>query len=362
MVQHGDRHQPWQWAAALGLLVVVWWCRHVLLLLGLALVLAVFLHRIISGLERLSGLGYRVCFGLVLGGLCLGILASSWTVGSQVVAQTQGLLETLPSSLRQVEAELRQHPTLLRVYEAVNDSVEQDFILDRAMGIGSTAVGALTGSGLVLALAIYLVFEPALYRRGLLQLVPSSQRGLVDRMLKRLYQDMTSYLWATLYSMAIIGLLTTLGLWLIDLPMFLALGLLAGLLEFIPYLGPLLAGVPILLVAFSVGPEQTMWACLCYAAIQLLESWLITPMVHRDMVRLPPALTLLCQSLMAVLFGVLGVVLAAPTTRTLMTSVQVVQHQKEGSDAWAPPDERDGAHPGLERGPGGVGVSGSGGH
>src|SRR5690606_31204409 len=113
------------------------------------------------------------------------------------------------------------------------------------------------------------------------------------------------------------------------IPMFLALGLLAGMLCFMPYVGPLLSAVAAVLVGLSISTSKALWVLGCYACIQMLESGFITPRIFRDVVRLPPALTLACQALFGLFFGALGVLIAAPATRAAMTLVDTLYRDEE---------------------------------
>lgn len=114
--------------------------------------------------------------------------------------------------------------------------------------------------------------------------------------------------------MSVIGALTTLGLWLIGVPSALALGLLAGLAEFVPLIGPIAAAIPALLVASSQGMDGVMLVAALYLVIQQLEGYLLTPLVTRELASVPPALTLFAIVAAGLALGVLGILFAAPLT------------------------------------------------
>jgi predicted PurR-regulated permease PerM len=133
---------------------------------------------------------------------------------------------------------------------------------------------------------------------------------------------MRKWLIATLISMAIIAAMTTTGLLLLGIPAALALGLIAGLLQFVPTVGPIVSAVPAAVVALVVSPLHVLWVILLYLVTQQIESNMITPIVMRRAVDLPPALTLLTQALMTVLFGFLGLLLAVPLVAITMVLVR----------------------------------------
>lgn len=146
--------------------------------------------------------------------------------------------------------------------------------------------------------------------------------------------------------MAVIGVLTGFALWMIGVPLALMLGLLAGVLNFVPYIGPLLSFVPAALLALMQAPPLVVWVLALYVAIQALESYLVTPLVAQRSVSLPPALTITAQVLLGVVFGWLGLLLATPLTAVVLVLVQMlyledVLGEEAGARAAAPARLRD---------------------
>jgi predicted PurR-regulated permease PerM len=123
-------------------------------------------------------------------------------------------------------------------------------------------------------------------------------------------------------AMVVVGLLTGLGLWALGMPSALTLGLLAGVLEFIPFAGPIIAAVPAILLALAVSPELALWVTLLYVAIQQFEGNLLTPLVQQYAVDLPGAVLLFSLIGFGTLFGTLGVILAAPLAVVTMVLVK----------------------------------------
>ena len=124
--------------------------------------------------------------------------------------------------------------------------------------------------------------------------------------------------------MAFVGILTGIGLWLVGVPYALALGLLAGLLEFVPYLGPILSAIPILLVAIGAEPNVVLWALAVVVGVQQVENNVLQPLVERRAVEIPPALLMVALFAMGQLFGVPGLLVAAPLTAVLIIVVRRV--------------------------------------
>jgi predicted PurR-regulated permease PerM len=196
----------------------------------------------------------------------------------------------------------------------------------------------MLGSVLIfLFLGLYLAIDPDVYRRGLLRLVPLPKRPRVQDILDEIGHILGRWLVGRIFSMLVVGGITMLGLWLLQVPLPLALGLLAALGELVPNFGPLLAFIPALLLAFTDNSSHALGVLGLYLAVQGLESYVLTPLVERRAVSLPPALTITAQVLLGLLAGGLGLVLAAPLTATAMILVQRLYVEDVLHDAMAEP-------------------------
>jgi predicted PurR-regulated permease PerM len=188
----------------------------------------------------------------------------------------------------------------------------------------TSTVAVITGILLILFLAIYIGSAPDLYRRGLLHLIPHRARPRTEVVLDAVGLALRRWLRAQLIAMAVIGVVTTLGLWALDVKAALALGLIAGLLEFIPLVGPWLSAVPAVAMAFLDSPQKALFVVLLYVGIQFVENHLLIPIVMQEGVDLPPVLTLIGLALMGVVFGFLGMLIAVPLLAAIMTAVKLL--------------------------------------
>ena len=179
---------------------------------------------------------------------------------------------------------------------------------------------------------LFLAFEPRTYRRGLLAVVPARGRRKASEVVDTLGHRLRWWLLGRCFTMAVIAVLTTAGLCALHVPLALALGALAGLLNFVPYVGPLIAAAPAVLLAMADGPQRALWVAGLFLVLQSIEGYVLTPLVDRRSVSLPPALTLAAQMSMALLAGGAGVVLASP----LLVCVLVVAGALRGA---APEEE-----------------------
>ena len=127
--------------------------------------------------------------------------------------------------------------------------------------------------------------------------------------------------------MVIIGALTTAALLLLDVRAAVALGIIAGILEFVPYFGPILSSVPAIAMGFLDGPEKALWVALTYLVIQQVEGNVVTPLLMKEGLDLPPALTIIGQSVMALAFGFVGLVIAMPLLGAVMVPIKLLYVQ-----------------------------------
>ena len=169
---------------------------------------------------------------------------------------------------------------------------------------------------------IYLAAQPETYRYGLVQLFPPRLHRQAERAVAEIGTALRLWLLGQLIQMVIIGLITTGAVWLIGLPSPLALGMIAGVAEFVPYIGPIVAVVPALLVATTQDFHAIIWTVVAYLIIHQIEGEVIAPLIQRQMILIPPALTLLGIVAIAYLFGNYAVVLAAPLVIAIFIAVK----------------------------------------
>jgi predicted PurR-regulated permease PerM len=145
--------------------------------------------------------------------------------------------------------------------------------------------------------------------------------------LHRLADTLWWWLLGRVASMTFIGVVTGIGLWLLDVPLAFVLGLLASLLSFIPNIGPILSAIPAILLAWVAGPEKALWVTGLYVGVQVVESFVLDPFIDRKTVYLPPAFTVFAQLVLALLGGLLGVALATPLAAAMVVLVAMLYVQ-----------------------------------
>jgi predicted PurR-regulated permease PerM len=193
--------------------------------------------------------------------------------------------------------------------------------------LGST-LAVLAGIVLVIFLSIYFAIDPSVYRRGLLHLVPPGSREQTEEVLTAIAVTLRKWLVTQLIAMVVIGTVTTIVLMALKVRAAVPLGILAGLLEFVPTLGPVLSAVPAIAMGFVDSPQKALAVGIAYIGIQFVENHLLIPILMKQGLNLPPALTIIMQSLMALVFGVMGLLVAVPMLAAIMIAAQILtSHQ-----------------------------------
>lgn len=188
----------------------------------------------------------------------------------------------------------------------------------------STTLSALGGFVVLGFIALYGALNPQLYRQGFLALFAPAIRPRAAEVLAEVADTLRGWIVARLFSMTVVGVLTTLGLWAAGIPLAPALGLVSALLGFIPNLGPVLAAVPALLIAAVQGGNSVAIVAGLYITVQLVESYALTPIVEQKQASLPPALVLGAQLLLGSLYGIVGLAVASPLAAIVMVLLREV--------------------------------------
>lgn len=188
----------------------------------------------------------------------------------------------------------------------------------------SSSVAALAGLLLVSFIAIYVAVDPDVYRNGALLLVPHGHRPRAREVMAATGQILRQWLGAQLVAMLVVGVVTTVGLFLLGVESALALGIVAGILEFVPFIGPIAAAIPAVAIALVDSPQKALWVVLFYVALQQLESTVLMPLLMQRSLELPPILTILAQGVMGVLFGLLGVIVAVPLLAAVIIPIKML--------------------------------------
>ncbi|HEV7575746.1 MAG TPA: AI-2E family transporter [Caldimonas sp.] len=294
------------------LLLMVWRLRDVVLLSFAAIIAAAFLRGLAAPVARYMRLPSRLAIMLVVVVLAAVLLAAFWLTGQPMLQQLQELRNTVPrawaTALRWLDAQ-PFGPQLRNWTSSVNDLKVPWSSL---AGVASAATSAIADVFLVLLLGIYLAFDPVLYRNGFLRLVPPARRAEISAALSQSGKALQRWMLGQGLTMLIVGTTVGIGLALLGMPLAAAMGLISGLLEFVPFFGAIASALLGTLLAFAQGPEQALYVAIFFFVIQQLEGNVVIPMVQRWAAELPPVLSLLAVVVFGTLFGVEGIILGTP--------------------------------------------------
>lgn len=296
-----------------------------LLLVFAALVFAAIFDAMAGQVSRFTRLGRGPALGVSVVAL-LAIFAGAFALfGSQLAGEFDTIRESIPPALDQVRAFLDR--------AGLGESARQ--LLDQGSGdisrIAAQAGGYLLTAGnglanfvLVFVAAIFVASDPGVYRRGLLLLMPRRAEDTAAQALDDASRGLRGWMIGQAVSSVVVAALTGAGLALLGVPAAGGLGLIAGLLDVIPMIGPIIAGVPAVLLAFTVSPVTALWTVGLFVLIQQLQGNFLQPMIQKQAVDVPPAVLLFAVVAAGLLFGFLGVLLAAPLTVVVYVMIQRV--------------------------------------
>jgi predicted PurR-regulated permease PerM len=187
-----------------------------------------------------------------------------------------------------------------------------------------STIAAVAGLLLIIFLAIYIAADPDTYHAGLMHLFPKPSRRRAGETLSAMATVLRKWLVTQLIAMMVIGAVTTVVLLILDVKAALALGVIAGLLEFIPTVGPILSAIPAVAMGFVDSPQKALYIAVAYMGIQFLENHILIPILMKGGVDIPPALTILAQALATLTFGFLGLMVAVPLMAATMVAVKML--------------------------------------
>ena len=321
--------------AIIALLLLAYTTSQVLFLLFISLLVAIALRSTSHSLAKRSFLSESAALGVVGVTILVLIVLAGIFVAPRLADQVEVLADELPRSLERIESQLEEYSWGQAIVDRIPDRISASQIIrngdgnvfGRATGILSSTLGLISNAILVLFTALFFALEPKTYVRGIAQLMPPSRRDQTEAILMSVGDTLWQWLITRFFSMVLIGTLTTVGLLLIGLPLALILGVFAGLLAFIPTFGPIIALIPPLLLAFSLQPESVVLVLALYLGVQMIDNYIVTPIVVKQTVRIPPAIIIAAQLLVGVIFGSIGLVLAAPFAVLIMRLVQKIYVQ-----------------------------------
>jgi predicted PurR-regulated permease PerM len=302
--------------------LLAWYLTLVLVVVFAAIVVATILGIAASVTERftpLKGRWAKAASWLVIAALIGGFV---FLLGTQIAEQLSNLVTEFPRMVRQLGDLLGVEDLTGILRDRLDAFARQDGLFADVANATTNVVGIIAMLVLVLFAGFFLALDPDSYRHGVLQLVPDRYYAGVARALDNAGRALRLWLIGTLIAMLVVGSVTTAALYAIGLPSALALGVIAGVLEFVPFIGPILSVVPAILVAVPEGYGMVAWVIFIYLAIQQVEGNVLVPLIQHRTADLPPVVGILSIVAGAVLFGLPGVLLAVPLSIVIIVLVK----------------------------------------
>jgi predicted PurR-regulated permease PerM len=304
----------------------VWFTGDILLLVSAGLLLAVGLDGLASSVKNRTPLSHGWALLVVMILVAAFVAIIGMTIVPQFLAQLDQLWERLVGFAERAQETLSRYEW---AQQLMQDSEEQGGAAEAASAIARQAASAMlailgVASSLIilLAIAIFAAANPGLYRRGVLALLPAGRRARVEEALAATGHALRWWFLAQIVSMIVLGVTVAIGLMIIGVDVWLSLGVLTGLLTFIPFLGPIIAGIPIVIVGFSEDLQTGIIVLVFFLVAQNLEGTFLGPLIQHRVNNLAPVLLISVQVLMSTLFGLMGLIMAAPLTVVAMVMVK----------------------------------------
>jgi len=279
----------------------------ILLLIFGSVLVAVVLRAIARPIRAETSMSERLALLAAGLGVIAVLVGTGYLFGSQISTQLASVVESLPAAVKS----LSKTEPFTSMSEIVKGSSIGELIMN-AFSWGTTVFGAVATLVVVIVAGIYIAIDPASYRNGLVKLFPRRSQEQIAATLDDAGEALRLWLGGQLLAMIMVGILIAVGLALVGVPSALGLGLIAGVTEFVPIIGPVIGAVPALLLASTESLNMVLWTLVVFVVVMQIESNVIMPIVAGRSVAVPPAVGLFAVVAIGVLFGPLGLLLGYP--------------------------------------------------
>ncbi|MGY6568793.1 MAG: AI-2E family transporter [Salinarimonas sp.] len=305
----------------IGLAYFFWMLAGTLLLIFAAILIAVILRAAVNTLENYLHVPGAVSFYLALVLVTLSLVGFGYFFGAQLKTQLADVISRLPDQIEGFAAQFGIDDPLREIERQLDNGIGANFF-GQAAGFGYTILGGVIDMLIVIVAAIYLAYDPRLYRSVIASVFPRDQRHQINAAMLETGATLKMWFVGQMVSMLFVGLLSGIGYWAIGLPTPAALGLIAGITNFIPFIGPIFGAIPALVFGFNISVEMMIYALIVATIVQQTEGNVLVPLIQKRAVAMPPAMALFAIIIFGVLFGFLGILLAVPLAVTVMVMVR----------------------------------------
>ena len=292
------------------------------------MLVAIFFRGTSSWISRKSGVHVNICLAAIvitLAGLLFSIV---FFLGPNIADQFTKLINSMPAAVEKIHGMIAHSP-LGKIYSAevagagkLGSSVSS--IASKAAGFFFTSVGATISLFAILVFGLYMAVDPDQYLRTIIHFVAPDDRPRARKIIDGLGYALQWWIIGQAVDMLFVGILVLVGLWLLNVPLALTLGLLAGLLDFVPVVGAIVSAVPAILIALTVSPYKAVYVAILFLGVHILDGYVLGPLIQQRTVNLPPLVMLFAIVFMGLLSGFLGVLLATPLAVVATTLVRML--------------------------------------
>jgi predicted PurR-regulated permease PerM len=312
----------------IGLAVLfVWLTLRVDLIIFTGVLFAISLRRAAEALAELIGLSVGWSLLTVVLLILAFCAAIGWFFAQGIAGQITQLSQQLPAAANKVASMIRDSEVGKMLMQHLNTENLQTSPTSVVQGFYGVAINLFEVIGavvVVLFLTVYFAAEAERYAGGLVRLLPPARRSRAAEILHETANALWHWMLGRLFSMTVLGVMTAIGLWLLGVPLPVALGFLAGIMIFVPYIGSVASAIPSVILAASIDITLAVYVVALYLGIHLIEGYALVPLVQRRAAHLPPALTLSAQVILGVLAGFLGLLLATPLVAAVLVLVRMI--------------------------------------
>ncbi|WP_295769495.1 AI-2E family transporter [uncultured Mucilaginibacter sp.] len=315
----------WQTVAIIALLVIIILIARVafnlLLMVLCGTLVSVYFHGLGDLIERKTRLSRKWAMIISVCGTFALLAISLWFMGTKIATQVSQLSDSLPHTISNFQAKLSKDPLGHKVLEYFNGRNSNQKMMDTAQSFFSTSFGVLGNIYIILFLGIFFSVNPSIYKDGILLLLPENKKFMGLYVINRISLSLKGWLKGTLLATVLVTVMLTICFTFMDLPVALVLALIAGVLRIIPNFGTAAAMIPGVLLALTISTNTAIIVALMYIVTQTIVGNIITPIIQKKLINMPPALTIISQILMGTLSGALGIILAVPLLAIVMILV-----------------------------------------
>lgn len=316
----------------------LWYAQTAVLLTFAGILLAIVLHGASKALTELTGLPRLLTLPVVAIAALAGLVLAVWTAGPTLGNQIALLAQSIAAGATTLTSQLSSfvhHTAFLENIDPVQ--MLGNFMSQWGIATGATTValsvfGMFSAGLIVLFFGVYLAADPHTYVQLVARLAPEEKRQTVLDLLYEIGGLLRRWLIGQSITMVVIGGFTFVGLLILGVPIAFVLALFAGLACFLPYLGPIIGAIPIVLVAGGESFNLALWALGLYCCVQFLESYLLTPLIQARAVSMPPAVVILNQLVFGAIFGLIGLALATPLAAAATVPLRHVFAKSDDED------------------------------